>query len=162
MKEWNWRSLPGAAWNDAEDDGVLDEALSVPLFVCFPSGCSFLWLCFLCLCSLVPLPLRFCPRSCFVCFSLYWYFFGLPSSSELAPGCWSFEGDSTVPLLCFTLPLVFSLRASSVWYSSVRSFFSLLSLSRSLSLLPRGLLCFYKARGWPLYNILPNSSQIYN
>lgn len=28
---------------------------------------------------------------------------------ELAAGCWSFEGDSTVPFLCFTLPLCFFL-----------------------------------------------------
>ena len=66
-------------------------------------------------------------------------FFGLLSSSDPATGCWSFEGDSTVHLLCFTLPLVFfSLCASSV-SPLFSGFFFLcfrLHLSRSLSLSP--------------------------
>jgi len=65
-------------------------------------------------------------------------FFGLLSSSDPATGCWSFEGDSTVHLLCFTLPLVFfSLCASSVspLFSGFFFFvFSAPSLSVSLSL----------------------------
>jgi len=72
------------AGNEAEDDGVLDDAFSVPLFVCFPSGCSFLRFCFLCSCSLVPLPLRFCP--CFCLFaSLSTGFFRSSSLPVFAP-----------------------------------------------------------------------------
>ena len=52
--------------------------------------------------------------------------------------------QSTVPLLCFTLPLVFSLRASSVFFFFLVFFCSLLfffySLSLSLYLLPLSLL----------------------
>jgi len=76
-----------------------------------------LFLCFFCVISslrfLLSLPLVFL----FVCSRLLYFLVFVSCSSELAPDCWSFEGNSTVPLLCFTLPLVFSLHASSVFLS---------------------------------------------
>ena len=88
-------------------------SLSLSVFVFF----FVLFLCFFCVISslrfLLSLPLVFL----FVCSRLLYFLVFVSCSSELAPDCWSFEGNSTVPLLCFTLPLVFSLHASSVFLS---------------------------------------------
>jgi hypothetical protein len=47
-------------------------------FHLFPSGCSFIRLCFLCLYSLVPLPLRLCPCLCLFASLSTGFFSGLP------------------------------------------------------------------------------------
>jgi len=93
---------------------ILSAVISVSLCVRF---FFVLFLCFFCVISslrfLLSLPLVFL----FVCSRLLYFLVFVSCSSELAPDCWSFEGNSTVPLLCFTLPLVFSLHASSVFLS---------------------------------------------
>jgi len=114
-------------------------SLSLSVFVFF----FVLFLCLFCVISslrfLLSLPLVFL----FVCSRLLYFLVFVSCSSELAPDCWSFEGNSTVPLLCFTL----SFFLFSLWYSSVRSFvvcfpgflyltLRLCSLSLSLCLYP--------------------------
>jgi len=95
-------------WKQDEDNGVLWTAI-------FPFSLAF---------SLVNSFYSFA-------FPSYWYFFFFTVRLSLLPGCWSFEGDSTVPLLCFRLRVAqFFLTSPSV------SLFSLFSLSSCLVLPP--------------------------
>ena len=89
------------------------DALTAPLFVCFPSGCSFLRLCFLCSCSLIPLLLPSCPVSICLLLSLL-VIFCLPFSLYLLLlGFLLFRASVfllrvSVPRFPLFVPLVFS------------------------------------------------------
>jgi len=70
-------------WKKDEDNGVLWTAL-FPFSLAFPLVNSFYSF----------------------AFPSYWYYFFFTVRLSLLPECWSFEGDSTVPLLCFRLPVL--------------------------------------------------------
>jgi len=74
----SWRSLPGSKTKATTCFGPLSS----------PFRLLFLWFFLI------------------FCFSLLLVFVFFPSSSELDPGYCSFERDSTVPLLCFRLPVL--------------------------------------------------------
>ena len=121
------------------------KLLSSPLplfFVCFSSGLAFLCLvsfCFSCspclpqcLLGILVLLVMFCGFLPFFSVSVSSVFFCscvVLCWLELAPSCWSFDGDSTIPFLCFTLPLVFFFSGSSFLYLLVRPLLSLMVFS---------------------------------